>query len=363
MAPAPRRILIHDQLVAMLCEGISSGHWKGLLPTELSLCREFQVSRMTLRKALAQLADERWIALGGRGRPHRIRKRPAQRAAPKGKLIRMLLPFRPDTWNSSMRDLLEAFTERVGAAGYRVEVEYRARVFERFQASKLEALANLPETAAWVIWYATPAIQRWFAKQSRPTLVLGRVADGVALPSVFLDTPALARHAAGLFYARGHRDMVYLIARVTSLGDQLCAETFVAEARRLGAEARTVVYDMESIDACMRELLAHKPRPTAYFVAANEVAIAALCHLLAAGIRVPADASLIAGTEDYHLGLVHPTIAHYRMQGQSMGRKSAEMVLALIRHGATKAQTVPMLPDFVEGGSVGRAARRVDSRS
>lgn len=354
---APRRILIHDQLVALLRRGISEARWKGEMPPEALLCREFQVSRMTLRKALAALAAERWIALGGRGHHHRIRKRPAQRAAARGKVIRMLLPFKPEAWNSSMRDLFEAFAERVASAGYRVEAEYNARVFERSEPSRLEALTNLPDTAAWVIWYATPAMQRWFAKRLQPTLVLGRVADGVTLPSVFLDTPAVARHAAGLLYARGHREMVYLIASVTSLGDRACAESFVAEARRLGAKARAVQYEMNpaSIGARMGELLASRPPPTAFFVGANEVAIAALCHLLAAGVSVPADASVLSGMEDYHLGLAYPSIAHYRMRGTSMGRKAAELLLGLIRHGTAKARSIPMLPEFVEGGSLGPA--------
>lgn len=364
MPEVPRRISLHDQLVALLREGIRSGRWKGTMPPELSLCREFQVSRMTLRKGLAQLADEQWIELGGRGRFHRIRKRPKARKKTKGRIIRLLTPYQPASHSSYVREILTAAEERLASAGYRLESECHPRVYERFQPSQLARLDALPDTAGWMLAYTTPAIQEWFANCGRPTAVLGRVANGLPLSSVFADLEAVGRHAAGLFHSRGHREMVYLITNVTSLSDKLAAETFVAEARRLGARTRIVNHDQEpeAVNRCVMDLLASRPRPTAFFAGSNETSITLLCHLLAAGVRIPAEASVLSAAHDYHLQMTFPSIACYRTNGRVMGLRIGQLLIDLIRRGSGKVRAIPVMPEFVEGGTVAPSPARFVKR-
>lgn len=74
--------------------------------------------------------------------------------------------------------------------------------------------------------------------RDRPVVILGRCHENISLSSVYPDTEASARHAAGMLFSRGHREMIYLIAELTSLSDRRASEVFVAEARRLGAQAR-----------------------------------------------------------------------------------------------------------------------------
>ena len=89
-----RQITLHDQLVAALREAIDRARWSSHLPSESVLCREFQVSRMTLRKALSQLATEKWIALGGRGKAHQILRlaRGKKQIHSSARTIRVLTP-------------------------------------------------------------------------------------------------------------------------------------------------------------------------------------------------------------------------------------------------------------------------------
>ncbi|BCX47909.1 hypothetical protein HAHE_18170 [Haloferula helveola] len=355
MPGTPKRILIHDQLVTLLREGILGGRWRGSLPPELTLCREFQVSRMTLRKALAQLANEKWLELGGRGRSHRIVRRQRKRPSVRGRIVRVLTPFHPWMFSSSIREVLEALNERLMSEGLNLEVEHHPQLYERFQASKLARLDALPDTAGWALLYATPEIQKWFAKSARPTVVVGRVTEAVPLCAVYPDVEALARHAAGLLSGRGHRELVYLMATVTSASDRLTAEVFKAEALRLGARATVVTYEMgsQAVRRAILDLLASRPRPTAFLVGANETAVTVLCHLLAAGIRVPGEASVLSCVDDYLLGMTYPTTARYRINAEAMGRKAAEMIVTLIQHGTGRIRTTAVMPEFVEAESVG----------
>ncbi|BCU78080.1 GntR family transcriptional regulator [Luteolibacter sp. LG18] len=358
MAEIPRKISIHDQLVALLREGILGSRWKNHLSSEAELCREFQVSRVTVRKALAQLAAERWITLGGRGRPHVIHKRPRKPARSEARTIRMLTPYAPASMGSIDYTLHETISEIISASGYRVEIEVHPRLFEDRLPKKLSQLTSLPDTAAWVLFYATEPIQKWFANCGTPVVVAGRVYDGLPLPGIYSDIVAAARHAAGLLHTRGHRDLVYIQANHTSLNDHIAAETVLAEAGRLGIRARVATYETgpETMSRAVRNLLATRPNPTAYLCAAPEMALTLLCHLLASGIKVPAQASVISLWDDNFLAHTHPAIARYHTSGKSLGRHIGRMLLDLMRHGPGKARNIPVTPEFIPGGTLGAVA-------
>lgn len=347
---------MHHQLIFLLRQGIDGARWKGELPSEAELGREFQVSRMTLRKALAQLAEDKWITLGGRGCPHRIvrKTRQKQKTIPNARTIRVLTPYSYSGWDTTHYVLFETLSERVSAAGYRMEIEHHRSIYENFQEAKLARLKALPDTAAWLLFYTTAAIQRWFAAAKIPALVAGKTHDELPLSCIYPDASATARHAAGRLYAAGYREMVYLIENLTSLGDRQASEVFVDEVRRLGGKARIVSYDNDPsiIRKTLLDLIASRPRPTAYASGSPGIAITVLCHLQAAGIRVPAEAGIIALWEDEALDLTYPAITRYRTDGELMGRKIERTLMELIRHGPGEIRVIPILPEFVPGGSI-----------
>lgn len=355
MSRTLRQITVHDQLVAALRDGINRARWRFHLPSESVLCREFHVSRMTLRKALAQLAQEEWVALGGRGKAHHIIHRPRgkKKDHPEARTIRVLTPFRFTAHNTSDFDLLETLHERASSLGYRIEIEVHRGIYQRFQAARLELLDAQPDTAAWLLYYSTASIQRWFSRRGRPTVVVGRVHGNLPLSCVYPDTGAAVRHAVGLLHAAGHRDMVYLIESLTSLGDHIASEVMVEEARRLGGRARVVTYEGEprAIQKTLLDLLAALPRPTAFVSGAPGIAITLLCHLLAAGVRIPAEAAVVTLWDDENLDVTFPTITRYRTDGKLMGRKVESVLTGLLRHGTGKTRAIPVMPEFVPGGS------------
>jgi len=350
-----RQITLHDQLVAALRDGIDHARWRSHLPSESVLCREFQVSRMTLRKALGQLVMEKWVALGGRGRAHRILRPPRWKKPdhPSARTIRVLTPFRFTAHNTSDFDLLETLHERASSIGYRIEIEVHRGIYQKFQAARLERLDAQPDTAGWLLYYSTAAIQRWFARRNRPAVVIGRVHGDLPLSCVYPDTGAAVRHAVGRLHAGGHRDMIYLIESLTSLGDRIASEVMVEEAGRLGARARVVTYEgnPRSIRKTLLDLLAARPRPTAFVSGAPGIAITLLCHLLAAGVRLPEEAAVITLWDDVNLEVTFPTIARYRTDGKLMGRKVESVLTDLLRHGTGKTRAIPVMPEFVPGGS------------
>ena len=355
MSAPLHRIKLRDQVSDILRDGIAGARWKGHLPGEAVLCREFQVSRMTLRQALAGLAEEGVIRLGGRGKFHEILITPTSSVLPSGCVVRVLTPFELFTWASTDHLILNGFTERLAACGLQVRIEHRPDVHTLFNAGALEALDSFPDTAAWVLLHPSEQIQRWFAGRGRPTVNVGKPAEGVSLAAVYPDTVASGRHAAGAFFRLGHREMVVLRANLTSAGDRLCSEAFVQEATKLGAKARIVTHNScpDSVSRCLFDLIASRPRPTAFFAGANEVAISTLCHLQAAGIQVPAQASLISAWDDFQLEMAYPQISRYHIDGFRLGQKVAGLVIDMVQRKHRDREQLALVPEFISTGSIG----------
>jgi DNA-binding LacI/PurR family transcriptional regulator len=355
-----QRISLSDQAVEYLRQAISIGRWKVEMPSESELCRELHISRVTLRHALAELVREGWLTSVGRGSHHQIRKRVRTQRARSGRVVRVLSPYPLYSLGSIHHVILDTMRERLGSAGYRLEYEQQPALFSRHAPSHLKRLGALPDTAAWLILYSTQPMQHWFAECKIPCLLFGRPYGGVQLPCVYPDAPATGRHAAGLFYQRGHRDVVYLMAEFTSLNDQLTSEAFAREARRLGVNFQIVIHDREPSDLSQKlnYLLAARTRPTAFFSVCPEHCLTILCHLLNAGLRVPADASIIAGWDDEFLHFAIPKFACYKVSGVKLASKAAAMLLDLIKHGTGKLRRVPILPEFVPGETLGSTPKQ-----
>ncbi|GEM_PF-1062464 len=354
----PIRSSLVDLAAARLRQGISEGRWKRELPSEAELCREMHISRVTLRRALAQLIREEWLTPGGRGSHHRIRKRPKQQKKTTGHIVRVLSPYPLSAVGSIPQTMFNIAAERLGSVGYRFEFEHRPSVFNRWLPEELERLTGLPDTAAWLLLCATEQMQRWFAGQSIPCMLSGRAVDGAPLSSIFADQQAVGRHAAGLFYQRGHRELAYFIAEFTSVDDRLCAEAFVQEAQRLGARAKIITHtgNASSVRAALNQLRCRDPRPTGFFSRSPEHCVTILCHLQSIGVHVPEHASIIAGWDDQFLQYTVPEITRYRVDGAKIGCKAATILLDLIRHGSGKLRTVPVVPVFVSGETLGPVA-------
>lgn len=354
--PLPRSSL-PDQAAAFLREGISAMRWSGELPSEMELCRELRVSRSTLRKAIEQLVREGLLAFGGHRRHHRICKRPRQRRETTGRIVRLLSPFSLRALGSIHHEMLDRLVEQLGAAGVNLEYEHRPALFQRHSTAELKRLRALPDTAAWIIAYSTREMQHWIVQNKVPCVIWGRPYDELQLPCFYPDSEPAGRHAAGLFYKHGHREMAYFSARLTSLNDRLTAEAFTSEARRLGARSYVVTHEDDPADIKNKLdfLVASHPRPTAFFSTCPEHNLTILGHLIHAGLRVPAEASIISGWDDEFLHYAVPKFAYYRIDGAKLGAKAAAIVLDLIHHGKDRAHQARLLPSFVPGETLGPA--------
>jgi LacI family transcriptional regulator len=351
-----RRVTLSDQVAEHLRQGILDGRWEGHLPSEAELCRELQISRVTIRRAIAQLTGAQWLSSGGRGSHHRICRQAGPHRPPSGNIVRVLVPCALPALGSTTNAWLNVLGERLGSAGYRLEFEQRPRLFRGHSPEALARLNALPGTRAWLLLSAPESMQTWFATERIPCLLADPGVAGLPLSSVFANQQAVGRHAAGLFYQRGHRDLACFLAEPADRNDQLCAEAFIQEAGRLGARGRIITHaaDAASVRSALTRLLEARSAPTGFFPTRPEDGLTLLCHLQNAGLRVPADVSMIAAREDQFHRHTVPEFARYGVDGTKLGTKAAGILLDLIQHGAGKLRTISIMPEFIAGGTLDR---------
>ncbi len=357
----PQRNLLTDQAARWIRQRIAQGEWSEELPTEASLCRSLQVSRVTLRRTLQLLTDEGRIIAVGRGVRRRINPDySVPRSAKTGRIVRALAPFSHRKMGAVNHAILEGLSHRLDSRNLRIEFESRPQLFQSHRPKELEHLMTLPDTAGWVLFFSTEPMQRWFAEQDIPCIVAGRLHDDFDLFSAFPDNEAVAKHAAGLLVARGHRQIVMLIAQQTSLGDRLASAAFIDQARPLGVGAQLLEYagDPASICRAMNSVLAARPAPTACFLTCPEDGVTALCHSLKAGIAVPGQLDILVGWDDPILDYTIPPLTHYKFDGTKLGSRIGTLVLKLIEGQRPRRKETRFLGEFVPGGTLRQPARR-----
>jgi len=338
-------------------EGLRTGLWHDHLPAERDLCERFQVSRPTIRAALAQLQREGCLELT-HGQRRRILSAPRSQApGPWRKVIGLLSPLTlaempPFTlcWTDVLRTCL-------ARDGFELDLHVRQACFAAQPAGALQALVANAPAAAWVLLRSTERMQRWFLEQRRPCVLAGSCAPGVMLPSVDVDYRAACRHAAAVLWRKRHRHVALLLPEGTFGGDAE-AEAGLREAfqRSHGGQGEVRVFrhdgTREDVTRCLDQALRRPDPVTAVVVARTAHVLTVLTTLLRRGVRVPQDVAVIARDDDRFLEHVTPQVARYRVSPETFARRLARTVLRLTDTGLASAKPIRLMPRFVPGETV-----------
>src|SRR5262245_2026276 len=331
----PQRQSLVAQTVAFLNAQIENGEWRDWLPSERSLCELLQVSRNTLRAALAQMKNEgRVRPVHGAGNqilapqaPGPARKRSHDVALLTPKPIERLRPMQ-SLWIDDMRALL---SER----GMRLRVFHGHHYFAANPGPALQKLVNRNPHGCWMLMLANEMVQRWFSKNDLPCIVAGSTYPGLDLPFRDLDHRAMCRHAAGVLLGLGHRRLVMLTQKSQRAGDLESEAGFVEgvkQSRHADAEAMVIYHDetVASVAHAIRRILKLQPAPTALLVVHPHYYLAAASRLAQSGVRIPEEISIISRDDDPFLSFVVPVPARYVVSPHVMAKSLLRPVLELL---------------------------------
>lgn len=356
-----KRMTLTDQAADVLREGIKSGRWPVELPSEEVLCHELNISRVTLRRALRQLAIEHLINPGGHGRRTQILtpKPLVSKGLGKGKIVRYLTPIPLHRMAVSTQMLQRHLQQQLQAAGYGLAYELHPGLYQRFSCKEMARIAALPDTAGWVLYVSTFEIQQWFQAAGIPCVVTGNLHPGIELANVAFDVRASCAHAANLFLARGHRYLVFVTPEKMTAGDKSSLEGFLQAARQWKTPVQTqvlnIVENTTNFVSKLDALFITPNPPTAFLTAWAEHSLTLMGYFHRHGKRIPEDASIISRFDEPFLEYCIPTVARYHMDCEQMGKKTSELLLELIEHGLGKIRHHLITPEFVAGLSLGNA--------
>jgi len=167
-------------------------------------------------------------------------------------------------------------------------------------------------------------------------------------PGVASDAAGAGRLAGEHLLALGHRRIAFIgpaddvhafRLRERGFAQALRAAGVALPSARLRRAPATAAGGLEA----MRALLALSPRPTAVFCANDLTALGALKACAAAGVRVPAELSLI-GCDDIEMGrLVTPELTTIAVPARELGARAARLLLRMLG-GAEPPRPTRLLP-------------------
>jgi DNA-binding LacI/PurR family transcriptional regulator len=343
------------QVAEYLQAEITKGRWVEFLPGERALADSLRVSRRTLATALAQL-QKAGVIKSEPARGHRIAHAVKVRTADVVQQIGLLTPdpldlMRPGTtlWVNDLQALL-------AEANCRLNCFHGRKYVSSDPGRALAKLVAGNPQSCWLLAGSTEPMQRWFARERAPAIVVGTSHGGVVLPDVDLDFLAIGRHVAGRLAANRHRKAALFLTRAPGYFTSE-AETergFREVLERAGGEALVVYHERtrDGLVRLLRRLFTSRDHPTALVVINSLDYLTTISFLTQQGLRVPDDVSVIARNDDAFMTALLPEPTRYHASPHVLARRVFKLVVQVVEGQVPSQSHIRIMPDFVAGGSL-----------
>lgn len=332
-------ITVYDPLVQEIRSSIEAGKLQAgeMIGTERDMVRQTGLSRVSIRRAVGQLVKdglvERRVGKGVYVRePHGITR-----------MVEILVPdLSRDPWVRIVRS-----AQAVGLQhGIRVQIHDGHQYGDLNLTFKtLEKLPEIAPDGAILGTIPHPNFAELIYKlksKDYPFVVLGAPLEGLRVPFVASDNHA-GFHAVGQELVRlGHRRIAFIGPMVDNVAKRRC------EGLRDGVNDAGIAFDRflirdlelvnplvswrESIERCMRDVLALPDPPTALCFPTDGAAADAYQILQAMGLRVPDDISVVGHDDEPICEYLNPTLTSVAQPMEEMGQTAMDVLLKRMRN-------------------------------
>jgi len=337
-----KRVPYYEQCASVVLKAIADGQYAvgEFLPSERELSRRFEVSRLTLRKGLADLV-RKGVLESVPGAGNRVVMKPG--GAPRSRLIGCVM-----NRQAGVRTLSPYYAEVFGGieagltdAGYSLVFSSvkSGDLWASAGAVRIKPAAVIAGCAGVLLIGGLPdELANLYRKKGVAVVLVDRVGPqniSCVHPDNHAGALELARYLVGL----GHRRIAFLGAP----GDPVVEARLGGLKKALGEAGGTFQakdfirgdYEIQPAHEAMKAYLVRNRQrlPTAVMAVNDEAAIGALRAVHEAGLRVPADLS-IAGFDDIAWAShTVPPLTTVRIPREEMGRAAARAVVAQLEDG------------------------------
>lgn len=339
------------QLSERLLRRIEEGEWTvgDRLPSETLLAKEYDVAYMTVRSAVSALVEV--------GRLRRIRGRGTfvveHREASATPVLGLLLP--PRWYNLDpfyFPQIVSGFTDRAGELGYRVHLGDRSEPlleFIRLREHKVSAVACV------MLHEADVAEAEGLLDRGVVVVAVNHYRGSRRIAAVSPDNRGGSAAAARALLARGHRQFGYLAGPADNLDAHQRLLGIRSALRDAGVPARALrVLPGEFNEASgyerARSLVASGNVPEALMAASDLSALGAIKGLTEAGLRVPADVSVVGFGNFRPSAYTVPTLATVDLPLEKVGARASELLIEQAKGNRVSNELLPCA--FLERESI-----------
>lgn len=181
-----------------------------------------------------------------------------------------------------------------------------------------------------------------------PTVVLNHFVAELPVSCVAIDNRTAAQHVVEYLAQLGHRDIATITGDLkTQAGlDRLDGFVKAMKARQLPVKDAYIRYGdfgLPSARAASEALLGLAERPTAIFVASDDMALETISVALAKGLRVPEELSVVGFDDNPIAATARVPLTTVQQPLSEMGRRGVEVLVQQIQ-GKTRRPTKLLLP-------------------
>jgi len=355
------RASLVSHLVDSLRRELDAGDWAECLPSERELGERFQVSRPTLRKALAVLAREGRVR-SQRGKGWLVeRQRRQSYTSAESKSVGILCFVSLDCASPFTLLTIDKALEHLGMAGLKVHVHAGEQFVSQNYRQALTRLLQVSPRSAWVLVGSILKVQRWFHEQRVPFFDTSTMRGTLDFPGVVVDVQHVYRDAIATLRRRGHRRITLLVPRhghydLATKGGVMAGEPMApGEDTQADSSVRIIFHSgtRDSVHRAIAAIRGLRAPPTALIVARPQHTLAAVTYLLRCGVRVPQDISLICLGHETFLDQITPTIAHYTFDRNVFVRRLCRMLVPWATTGYWSPAEGRLAMHYRDGESVG----------
>lgn len=184
--------------------------------------------------------------------------------------------------------------------------------------------------------------------EGTPTVVLNHYLEELPVNCVAIDNRTGAQRVVDYLVKLGHRDIATITGDLKTQAGLDRLEGFVnaMKARHLPANNEYIRYGdfgLPSARKAMEELLKLTARPTAVFVASDDMALEAVNVALAKGVRVPEEVSIVGFDDNPIAAQARVPLTTVRQPLDEMGRLGVDILTQQVA-GKKKSPTKLLLP-------------------
>lgn len=346
-----RREPLYKQIYQQLLQDIRAGKYPpgSQLPTEKELARAYGVSRITSKRALAELAEAGLI--------DRIRGRGSFVHADAGGVERLAAAQRPKRIGFIAQDLGHAFgmellvgVERESA---RLGFSLLLRLTGGGQEAEMAAIEEMiaQDVAGLIVFPVNgerynPALLKLYLA-GMPIVLVDRYFRGLDIASVSSDNEAAAKEAVSHLIDAGHRAIAVLSPPpegTVTIEDRIKGYVSAFVERNLPIDHSLFLTDLttslpgkpqqsayERDQRRVIDFLAQHPEVSAFFAVEYNLALVARSAVEALGRSIPGDYAIVcfdAPPQDEGF------FTHVRQDERSMGEQAVQLLAELIEQGA-----------------------------